>query len=107
MRALVGFRGFVSWVFDDCDDTGGHEAGGPGRRAGAGHLGDLDLPAAGGYLDATTSPRRTDLVNAHAGAGVDDDLDAIAFHDVHDPPAIPIALRPARTTLVWDGPRRA
>jgi hypothetical protein len=67
-------------MLDEGQHPGGHEPGGAHRRAAAGELGDLDDATAMGDVDAAAGPGRLDLVRQGAAAGINDDLDAVAFN---------------------------
>src|SRR5260370_5973872 len=76
---LVG-AGRVRGVLDEGAHAAGHEARGPDRGAGPGHLADLDHAAAVGDLHAPPRAGRRHLVGDGSLAGVDHDLDAITLH---------------------------
>jgi hypothetical protein len=67
-------------VLDDGDDAAGHEASRAHDLTAAGDLGDLDRAAGDQDVDSSPFARGQDLEAADAVAGVDEDLDAVAFH---------------------------
>jgi len=78
---LVGMRPFVSRVLDQRQSSPRHEARGAHQGPGPGDLADLDHATRDVPFDPPPGAGRDDLVRARAVAGVDDDLDPIAFHD--------------------------
>jgi hypothetical protein len=70
----------ASGMLDDRDHFGGHETSCPNRDAGPRDLGHLDRTADVRHFDATAGTAGVDLESLHAGADVDQDLDAVAFH---------------------------
>jgi hypothetical protein len=67
-------------MLDDGDHSAGHEAGGPHDLTAASDLGDFDRPSCDHHVDPTPFARRDDLEAADLVAGIDQDLDAVAFH---------------------------
>ena len=65
-------------------DHGDHPACHEARRAddltATGDFGDLDRAASDQHVDASSFPRRHDLEPANLVAGVDEDLNSVAFH---------------------------
>ena len=69
-------------MFDDSDNARRHEPRRSYRRAGTGHLGNLDGATHVGHLD---TPARTPGRNLESlcdrASRVDEHLDAVTFHD--------------------------
>src|SRR5512133_429662 len=69
-------------MLDDGDNPAGHEAGRAHHLTAAGDLGDLDGSSGDDHVDPATFAGGDDLEAAHLVPGVDQDLDAIALHNV-------------------------
>jgi hypothetical protein len=69
-------------MLDDGDHPAGHEAGRAHHLTTAGDLGDLDGSPGDDHVDPATFAGGDDLEAAHLVPGVDQDLDAIAFHNL-------------------------
>ncbi|GAA3416034.1 hypothetical protein GCM10018952_42810 [Streptosporangium vulgare] len=76
------YAGFaVGGVFDQGENTAGHEAGGAHGRSAPGDLAHLDDAASGvRHLDAATRSGGADLVGTGTVSCVDDNLDFVTFH---------------------------
>jgi hypothetical protein len=69
-------------MLDDGDHPAGHEARRAHHLTAAGDLGDFDRSPGDDHVDPATFPGRHDLEATHLVPGVDQDLDAIAFHNL-------------------------
>src|SRR6476619_6561295 len=104
---MLAVAGGVRGVLDQGDDPAGHEARGPDRGAGPGHLADLDDAAAVGDVHAAARPGRRHLVGLDTVTGIDHGLDAIPLHWRPPRVAIPWAGAGNRGRLVLINPRAA
>jgi hypothetical protein len=79
-RYLDSATGVASRMLDERDQAGRHEPPSSNRDARPGDLADLDHAPTGDHLDPAPRSGRRDLERLDTLAGVDDSLDAIAFH---------------------------